>query len=45
MSPKSFKALKYSFISLLKQKQYGTKDSKKKQYLLSLNKIKQFINI
>ena len=44
MSPKPFKALRPSFISLLKQGQYSTKDSKKGQHL-SLNKIKQLINI
>ena len=40
MSPKSFKALKPGFVSLLEQRQYGTKDSKKGQYLLSPNEIK-----
>ena len=45
MSLKSFKALKYSFISLLEREQYSTKNSKKGQYLLSLNKIKQLVNI
>ena len=44
MSFKSFKALKPGFISLSKQRQYGTKDSKKGQHL-SPNKIKQLVNI
>ena len=43
MSPKSFKALRPSFISLLERGQYGT-NSKKGQYL-SLNKIKQLMNM
>jgi len=41
---KSFKALRPGFISLLEQGQYSAKDGKKGQYL-SLNKIKQLINI
>ena len=44
MSFKSFKALRLGFISLLKQKQYSTKNGKKGRHL-SPNKIKQLINI
>ena len=44
MSFKSFKALRLGFVSLLKQGQYGTKDSKKERYL-SPNEIKQLMNI
>ena len=44
MPPKSFKALRPSFISLLEQGQYSAKDSKKGRQL-SPNKIKQLVNI
>ena len=45
MSPKSFKALRPGFVSLSERGQYGAKDGKKGQYLLSPNEIKQLINI
>jgi len=45
MSPKSFKTSRLGFVSLLKQRQYSIKDSKKGQYSLSPNKIKQLVNM
>ena len=41
---KYFKPLRPGFVSLLKQRQYGTKENKKGHYL-NPNKIKQLINI
>ena len=45
MSSKSFKALRYGFISLSERRQYGTEDGKKGQYSSSPNEIKQLVNI
>jgi len=44
MPPKSFKALRPGFVSLLERGQYSAKDSKKGRQL-SPNKIKQLVNM